>query len=324
MDFGFFTEGLLLRVVLCFFSIGILFRVVFSLISIFRNSRYKDHRQIHVPASILQSVLPFHRGIAKRPGSVILFYVFHICLIVVPVWYSGHIRLWQESIFGWRWPELPDRWIDWMTLLFLGLSTYFFVQILIAKDNGGKSFKSDYFLICVTVLPFASGYLLAHGNLDSIAFLEESMRVIHVLSGEALIVVVVFVFMVTRLNRDKCTGCASCEISCPTGALKSIDEKDQRIFGYSPYQCVYCGACINVCPENAAELRHEIGFKAFFRPGSRKKIGVVKLSTCKGCGTSFAPVPQLAKVSQMLAQDYLAFCNTCRENLLIEPDLRQT
>jgi formate hydrogenlyase subunit 6/NADH:ubiquinone oxidoreductase subunit I len=91
------------------------------------------------------------------------------------------------------------------------------------------------------------------------------MFTIHILSGEAFMIVAVFLFCRTRLNIEKCITCGACDISCPTGTLEARDEGPVRVFTYSHYQCICCGACLNTCPEEAAELRHEISLARFFQ-----------------------------------------------------------
>jgi ferredoxin len=133
------------------------------------------------------------------------------------------------------------------------------------------------------------------------------------LSGEAMIIMAVFLFCRTRLNTQKCTGCAACEVSCPTGTLESTDEGKFRIFKYSHYQCICCGSCVNACPEDAAELRHEISPKRFFQIVPKLEIRTVELQACDRCGVHFAPEPQMDKISKTFADDYLRFCPQCRK-----------
>jgi ferredoxin len=142
------------------------------------------------------------------------------------------------------------------------------------------------------------------------------MRTIHVLCGEAILIGVVFLFYRTRLREERCTGCAACESSCPTGTLESKDEGKLRTFTYSPYQCVCCGACIHACPEEAAELRHAISIRNFFRVIPKDKIRSVELAVCKGCGALFAPEPLLDRVAKTIVDDYGGYCSTCKKTKL--------
>ena len=312
MDFASFIEGRLLWIVFLIFIIGIITRVVFFFFEIIKSSRDKDYRWGYILATFGRSLLPFHNAVIKKPIYSTLRYIFHICLIVVPIWLSGHIGLWEESRFEWAWTALPDAWADWMTLLLLALATYFLIRRIALKDIRLNSSTSDYVIIILTALPFMTGYFLTHGSLDSIAFLGDNMWTIHILSGEAMIIMAVFIFCRTRLNTQKCTGCAACELNCPTGTLISNDEGNLRIFTYSHYQCICCGACVNTCPEEAAELRHEINIGRFFQIVPKQEIRSVELKACERCGALFAPEPQIDKVGQTITADYLRFCPRCK------------
>ena len=313
MNFSSFIEGPLLWTVFLLFIIGITVRIVFFFFEIIKSSKDKDYKLWYSLVTFGRSLLPFHNAARKKPIYATLRYIFHICLIAVPVWLSGHIALWEESRFELTWTSLPDAWADWMTLLLLGLAIYFLIRRIVVKDIRFTSSVPDYVIIILTALPFATGYFLTHGSLESIAFLGNNMWTIHILSGEAMILMAVFLFCRTRLNTQKCTGCAACELNCPTGTLESTDEGNVRIFTYSHYQCICCGACVNTCPEEAAELRHEISLARFFQIFPKQEIRSVELTACERCGALFAPEPQLDKVAQTITADYLHFCPTCRK-----------
>ena len=158
-----------------------------------------------------------------------------------------------------------------------------------------------------------TGYFLTHGTLDSVSFLGDNMGVIHMLSGEAMILMAVFLYCRTRLNTQRCTGCASCVQNCPTETLESHDKGKLRVFSYSHFQCICCGSCVNVCPEDAAELRHEISAKRLFQVFSKQEIRSVELEACERCGALFAPEPQMEKIGLTFAYDYTKFCPDCRK-----------
>jgi Pyruvate/2-oxoacid:ferredoxin oxidoreductase delta subunit len=313
MDFYSFIEGPLVWISFLLFIFGIITRLVFFFTAIIKSGLNKDSTWRHSIAAFGRFLLPFHKAVLKKPIYATLRYIFHLCLIVVPIWLSGHIVLWSESRFEWEWTALPDAWADWMTLVLLGLAVYFLIRRIIFQDIRLNSSKSDYIIIVITALPFMTGYFLTHGSLDAISFIGDNMAVIHIMSGEAMIIMAVFLFCRTRLNTEKCVGCASCELICPTGTLESNDEENLRIFTYSHYQCVCCGACVNTCPEEAAELRHEINLRRFFQIVPKQEIRSVQLKACERCGTFFAPEPQFNKISQAFTYDYIRFCPTCRK-----------
>jgi len=318
MDFGSFLEGPLLWIISLIFIIGVLIRLGFFFVEIIRNSKGEESRFRYLFVTFGRSLVPFHMAVPQRPLYSTLRYIFHLCMIVIPIWFSGHIMLWAESRFEWDWSSLPDKWADWMTIIVVGLAVYFLLRRIVLKDIRFTSSVSDYLLIVFTALPFVTGYFLTHGTLDHIAFLGDNMRFIHVLSGEVMILMAVFLFCRTRLNTQKCIGCAACEINCPTGTLESSDEGKLRIFTYSHYQCICCASCVKTCPEDAADLRHEISLKRFFQIVPKQEIRSVELKECERCGAYFAPEPQLDKASQTITVDYIHFCPNCRKANLMD------
>jgi Pyruvate/2-oxoacid:ferredoxin oxidoreductase delta subunit len=200
-----------------------------------------------------------------------------------------------------------------MTILVIILALFFLMRRVILPSARSASNVSDFLLIVITALPFVSGYFLTHGTLDSVAFFEEHIMAIHILSGEVMIVIAVFLFCRTRLNTEKCVACTACEIICPTGTLESEDKENKRIFTYSHYQCICCGACVKTCPEAAAELRHEISPGRLLQVGLKQEIRSVDLTACERCGAFFAPEPQLDKIEKVFAHDYTRFCPRCRK-----------
>jgi len=94
------------------FSFGLFIRPFFFPCSTIKSSRNKDKWQVYTVATFGRFFLPFHKAVVKKPIQAILRYVFHLCMFIVPIWFSGHIVLWSESKFEWEWVELPDACAD--------------------------------------------------------------------------------------------------------------------------------------------------------------------------------------------------------------------
>ena len=319
MDFYFLLEGPVLWVVSLVFLAGLLTRCFLFIWVIIKNSsRTKEKRPIQIIKNLAGAGLPFHRAFAKRPLYTSLRYIFHLCLFVVPLGLSGHIVLWSESRFEWDWAALPDIWADWMTLVLLALAVYFLLRRLMIKRIQRESSVRDFLLIIMVVLPFLSGYFLTHGTLDSIGFLGNNMVIIHMLSGQLMILMIIFLFYNLRLNSQLCTGCASCVQNCPTETVEAHDHGHLRIFDYAHFQCICCGSCVGVCPEGAAQLRHEISVKRLIQVGSKRQINSVELDACERCGAYFAPEPQMEKIASIFDSDCIKCCPNCRKTKMGE------
>jgi ferredoxin len=312
VDFTYFVEGPLLWFTFLLFLVGSVGRAAFSLYAILSNGRQRNFGLLNIINMLWRIPLPFHQAFLKKPVYTTLRYIFHACLIVVPIWFSGHIGLWEESRFEWSWSPLPDEWIDWLTLILLGLAAFFLLRHIISPDIRSDSSFPDYILIIITAMPFLTGYFLTHDSLDALPFLGENMLTIHILSGEAMLLVAVFLFCGVRLNVKKCNGCAACELTCPTEALVSVDKGQIRTFCFTNYQCILCGSCVKTCPEEAGDLRHEISIRNFFPIIHKREIRSLKLEMCEGCGIHYVPEPQLHQISEKFTHEYIRFCPRCR------------
>ena len=313
MEFSSFVEGPLLWIVFLIFIAGIAVRMAFFIYATVGNDTERRERSEPVMVSIGRSFFPFHKAVLKRPVYATLRYIFHACLIIVPIWFSGHILLWEESRFGWSWPALPDAWADWMTLLLLAFAAFFLSRRLWVKEVRATSAQLEWFIILLVALPFVSGFVLTHVDFEAGTFPANNLGTIHVLTAEAMLLMIVFLFCRTRIEEQKCVGCSACEINCPTGALDAEEKGDQRIFTYVPYICISCGECIRTCPEDAVELRHKIDPKGFFQLFSRRVVRSVDLKKCDKCGTPYAPTPQVEKIGDLIHEDHVNLCEKCKE-----------
>ena len=194
MDFYSFVAGPLLWIAFLVFIIGSLLRAaLFFYVSRKMDKVFYQHfNWKYALAAIGRWLLPLNKDVAKNPIFTICGYLFHLCLIIVPIWYSGHIILWEESRLGWSWSAIPDGLADWMTLLLFAIAIFFLLRRIFSADIRLLSTFSDYFILVVTALPFMTGFFLAHGPLDSIGFLGDNMDVIHMLSGELMLILIPF------------------------------------------------------------------------------------------------------------------------------------
>lgn len=194
MDFYSFVEGPLLWIAFLVFIIGSLLRAAlfFSVSRKMDRILYQHFSWKYALSSIGRWLLPLNKDVAKNPVFTIAGYLFHICLIIVPIWYSGHTTLWEESRLEWSWTPLPDGLADLMTVLLIAIAIFFLLRRIFSADIRLISTFSDYLILVVTALPFLTGFFLTHGTLDSVGFLGDHMAVIHMLSGELMLILIPF------------------------------------------------------------------------------------------------------------------------------------
>ena len=55
------------------------------------------------------------------------------------------------------------------------------------------------------------------------------------------------------INKELCTGCGTCEDSCPLDVIY-MDPEEYKSFVKYPEECWHCGSCRQDCPERAIEI----------------------------------------------------------------------
>jgi nitrate reductase gamma subunit len=134
-------------------------------------------------------VIPVKQIMKGTPFFSSVSYLFHIGVIVVPVFLADHIALWEKTL-GFNLPSLSAGWAD-----FLSLFTVACVLILLGfRIFGGRqrsmSRQTDYVLLLLILLPFATGFLALHPGVNPVPW--KTMMLVHLLSAELLFVVIPF------------------------------------------------------------------------------------------------------------------------------------
>jgi hypothetical protein len=75
---------------------------------------------------------------------------------------------------------------------------------------------------------------------------------------------------------------------------------------------------VNTCPENAAELRHDISARRFFQILSKEEIRSADMKPCQKCGALFVPEPLFTKINKTFTEDYLHLCPNCRRTNVVD------
>jgi nitrate reductase gamma subunit len=115
--------------------------------------------------------------------------LFHIGLILVPVFLIEHVALWRRGI-GFGWPTLGQSLADGLTLLTLGAIVALLIGRLGSRNARALTRGRDVIIMLLIALPFASGFLAAHPLLNP--FNYHSIMLIHVLSSNLLMCLIPF------------------------------------------------------------------------------------------------------------------------------------
>ncbi len=117
-------------------------------------------------------------------------------------------------------------------------------------------------------------------------------------------------------DEEKCTQCIACINECRMKAL--VADGASYSLRHTPVQCVQCGICVTVCPENALTMKSGLVLTdSFF---TEKTLSQAEPAKCKGCGKVFGTRKSLEKVMAILSSknmwdsddDLLSYCEDCR------------
>ena len=92
-----------------------------------------------------------------HPWYTIVSYLFHLGVLITPLFLMGHTALWYES-WGVRWWSLPDNVADAMTLVVIFACLFFVIRRLVRPEVRNVTSWSDVALALVVLAPFLTGF----------------------------------------------------------------------------------------------------------------------------------------------------------------------
>ncbi len=133
-------------------------------------------------------IVPFgSQGWKVKPIFTILFFVFHIGIVVTPLFLAGHLVI-LEMRFGFAWPALPMALADVLTVAMMCAGAFIIVRRIALPEVRIITSLYDYLLLGITIAPFFSGFMAVHqlGG-DHVFWLYA-----HILSGELMLLAIPF------------------------------------------------------------------------------------------------------------------------------------
>ncbi len=123
-----------------------------------------------------------------NPVMVIVTTVFHLCLIIAPVFLLAHNMLLKNAI-GISLFSFSESFVDTLTVIFLFCGLFFLLRrILVARVRAITDWN-DYFILFLATAPFITGYLAYHQTFADHYRLVISL---HILAGELMLMAVPF------------------------------------------------------------------------------------------------------------------------------------
>lgn len=141
--------------------------------------------------SIFHWIIPFGTVNWRRhPVLTVVTFVFHISLLVAPIFLLAHVILVDEAL-NLSWWTIPDAWADVLTVVVIIGCLFFLVRRLTQPEVKFVTSASDFVILTIVAAPFITGFIAYHQWID-----YPVMMVLHVVAGEVLLVAMPF----TRLS----------------------------------------------------------------------------------------------------------------------------
>lgn len=186
------VAGPLAWVAFILFFGGILFRLIQLLMLVSKTEKFIfSYMSLKYSLrSIARWITPFATANWRRhPSLTVVTFVFHLCLLITPIFLLAHVVLWDES-WNLSWWALPDAVADVMTILVILCCLFFLIRRVSQAEVQFVTDWTDYFLLAIVAAPFVTGFLAYHH------YAVQWMTLLHMFSGEVMLAVIPF----TRLS----------------------------------------------------------------------------------------------------------------------------
>jgi len=187
-----FAKGPLFRFSLAIMILGLGRVIILSILGIVKSYRQAGNKAIPTRAIIQNTLgwfLPYRRVIRVRPIFSVISVLFHIGLLVTPLFLFAHIALWRQGV-GFGWPALPKLAADILTIVTVATALWLIGFKVFDNTARGLSRAGDYLWVVLLALPFIAGFLCVHSTLNPLSY--KAMLLVHVLSAELILVLIPF------------------------------------------------------------------------------------------------------------------------------------
>jgi nitrate reductase gamma subunit len=187
-----FARGPLFRFSLAVMLLGLVRLVALDVIAMVVAYRKAGDKTLPWPFIIrrtLQWFFPVNRVLVNRPVYSVISILFHVGLLVVPIFLYAHVELWRSAV-GFGWPALSKAWADWLTLGTIVCALALVIGRISSSASRFLSRKQDFLWPLLLLIPFASGYVCSNMNVGPAAY--QISMLVHVLSAETIFILLPF------------------------------------------------------------------------------------------------------------------------------------
>jgi nitrate reductase gamma subunit len=187
-----FGRGPLFRLAFALMVLGLL-RIFFLTLAGMAESYRRNMDRIvpwgEVARQTAAWLLPAGRFWRRRPVYGAISLIFHVGLLIVPLFLAAHVLLWKQSV-GFAWPAIPLAVANWLTLLVIAAGLGLLGGRVFYRGARKLSRPQDFVWPLLLVIPFATGYVCANTAVRPSTY--QVTMFLHVYSADAIMLMIPF------------------------------------------------------------------------------------------------------------------------------------
>ncbi|MBD3382042.1 MAG: nitrate reductase [candidate division Zixibacteria bacterium] len=186
-----FTRGLLVWIAFGVLIIGSIIRIISIISQTKKDKVVLPYLSMKFGVrSIFHWIIPYGSvNMRKRPTFTLMSFLFHICLILVPIFTLGHVMSWEES-YGFDFWHLPPALSLLMTLIVIITGIMYIARRIGDPTVRYVSSWKEYLLMALVLAPFVTGLLARFQVFD-----YRTIIIIHIWSGAIWLMAIPFTWL---------------------------------------------------------------------------------------------------------------------------------
>ena len=187
-----FARGPLFRFSIIIMILGLARVVILDLYNAYRAYLKAGDKSLPwglIISRTIEWLFPVKRIAHNRPIYSMCSVLFHIGLILVPIFLFAHVQLWEKGI-GLSWPTLPYNWAYWLTISTIVFAISLIIGRVFNKSSSFISRKQDYLWPILLLIPFITGFVCSHLNISPSNY--QIFLLMHILSGDLILILMPF------------------------------------------------------------------------------------------------------------------------------------
>jgi nitrate reductase gamma subunit len=183
------ARGPLFRISLVIMVLGLGYRLGVTVVQIITAWHRASDRRLpagDIAAATIGWLLPI-RLLRSRPVYSAASFLFHVGVIVVPLFLVGHVAL-LSGVVPPGWPSLPPMLADFLTLSCIAALLVLLAGRIVVRPARKLTRPQDVLVLLVLVLTVGFGFFAAHPTTSP--FPARAMVLLHVLGGDLVLIMI--------------------------------------------------------------------------------------------------------------------------------------